>query len=87
MCSETLESLCEFFEDIIEKYPIFKTADVSFGVSIFVHHHHLLNLYVNVLMKITYVNLSKYNILLHTHIIHIRFFWIGTIGFGPILKS
>jgi len=30
-CSETLDSLCEFFEDIIESTPIFKTADVSFG--------------------------------------------------------
>lgn len=35
ICQETLDSLCEYFEDIVEKYPVFKTADVAFGVSIF----------------------------------------------------
>ncbi|XP_054259588.1 frataxin homolog, mitochondrial isoform X2 [Macrosteles quadrilineatus] len=31
VCSETLDSLCEFFEDIIENIPKLKTADVCFG--------------------------------------------------------
>uniref|UniRef100_A0A1B6HEN3 ferroxidase n=1 Tax=Homalodisca liturata TaxID=320908 RepID=A0A1B6HEN3_9HEMI len=31
ICEETLDSLCEFFEDIIENTSALKTADVTFG--------------------------------------------------------
>lgn len=30
-CNETLDSLCEYFDDLVEKYPIFKSADVTFS--------------------------------------------------------
>lgn len=36
VCQETLDSLCEFFDDIIEESPALKKADVSFGVRFFI---------------------------------------------------
>lgn len=32
-CNETLESLCEYFEELVEEAPNFKKADVTYGVS------------------------------------------------------
>lgn len=33
ICEETLESLCEFFDDLVEARTELRSADVSFGVS------------------------------------------------------
>lgn len=32
-CTDTLEALCEFFEDLVENVPHLKLGDVSYGVS------------------------------------------------------
>lgn len=34
ICNETLESLCEYFEEIVDSSPNLKGADVTFSVSI-----------------------------------------------------
>lgn len=36
ICNETLESLCDYFEEIVEESPNFKGADITFSVSVFV---------------------------------------------------
>lgn len=33
VCSDTLEALCDYFEEVLEKSSNLKSADVTFGVS------------------------------------------------------
>lgn len=32
ICSDTLEGLCEYFEDLVEAAPHLKNADITYGV-------------------------------------------------------